>query len=102
MVDQSAIRTQNGVIDAGRLLDEGRWTAYHTLLIVATALTIILDGVDNQLLPNAVPALIKEWGHTRAAFTTALAIGPFGMMLGGLLGGLIGDRLGRRPALLGS
>ncbi len=89
-------------VDAGRMLDEGRWTTYQTLLIVATALTIILDGVDNQLLPNAIPTLIREWGQPRPAFTTALAIGPFGMMLGGLLGGLIGDRFGRRPALLGS
>jgi AAHS family 4-hydroxybenzoate transporter-like MFS transporter len=89
-------------VDAGRMLDSGAWSGYHTLLIVATALTIVLDGVDNQLLPNAIPTLIKEWGQGRPAFTTALAIGPFGMMLGGLLGGVIGDRLGRRPALLGS
>ena len=89
-------------INPGRLLDEGRWTSYQTLLIIATALTIILDGIDNQLLPNAIPTLIKEWAQPRPAFTTALAIGPFGMMLGGLLGGLIGDRIGRRPALLGS
>jgi AAHS family 4-hydroxybenzoate transporter-like MFS transporter len=89
-------------VDAGRLLDDGRWSGYQTLLIVATALTIILDGVDNQLLPNAIPTLIKEWGQGRPAFTTALAIGPFGMMLGGLIGGLVGDRFGRRPALLGS
>jgi AAHS family 4-hydroxybenzoate transporter-like MFS transporter len=91
-----------GVVDAGRLLDEAPFSAYQKLLVCATALTIILDGVDNQLLPNAIPALIREWGLPRPEFTTALAIGPFGMMLGGLLGGLIGDRFGRRPALLGS
>lgn len=89
-------------IDPGRLIDEGRWSGYQKLLVFATALTIILDGIDNQLLPNAVPTLIREWGQPRAAFTTALAIGPFGMMVGGLLGGMIGDRFGRRPALLGS
>jgi MFS transporter, AAHS family, 4-hydroxybenzoate transporter len=89
-------------VDAGRLLDEGRWSGYQKILILATALTIVLDGVDNQLLPNAIPALIKDWALPRPAFTTALAIGPFGMMLGGLLGGLIGDRFGRRPALLAS
>src|SRR3954470_7478762 len=95
MADQSADPGPTGAIDAGRLLDEGRRSGYQTLLIVATALTIILDGVDNQLLPNAIPALIKEWGQARPAFTSALAIGPFGMMLGGLLAGLIGDRYGR-------
>ena len=89
-------------IDVGAAIDEGRWTGYQKLLIFGTALTIILDGVDNQLLPNAVPQLIKEWGHPRGDFIGALSYGPFGMMIGGLIGGIVGDRLGRRTALLGS
>jgi AAHS family 4-hydroxybenzoate transporter-like MFS transporter len=89
-------------VDVGAVLDEGRWTGYQKLLIFGTALTIILDGVDNQLLPNAVPTLIAEWGRPRADFIDALALGPFGMMIGGLIGGLLGDRIGRRAALLGS
>jgi AAHS family 4-hydroxybenzoate transporter-like MFS transporter len=87
-------------LDPGRLIDEGAWTTYQKLLIFGTAMTIIVDGLDNQLLPNAVPALIREWGIPRGAFTTALAIGPFGMMIGGLIGGLAGDRFGRRPTLI--
>jgi MFS transporter, AAHS family, 4-hydroxybenzoate transporter len=87
-------------LDPGKLIDEGAWTTYQKLLIVGTAMTIIVDGLDNQLLPNAVPALIREWGVPRGAFTTALAIGPFGMMIGGLIGGLAGDRFGRRPTLV--
>jgi AAHS family 4-hydroxybenzoate transporter-like MFS transporter len=89
-------------VDVGAVIDEGRWTGYQKLLIFGTALTIILDGVDNQLLPNAVPTLIKEWGRPRADFTSALALGPFGMMIGGLLGGMLGDRIGRRSALMAS
>jgi AAHS family 4-hydroxybenzoate transporter-like MFS transporter len=89
-------------VDVGAVIDEGRWTGYQKLLIFGTALTIILDGVDNQLLPNAVPTLIKEWGRPRADFIDALALGPFGMMIGGLLGGMLGDRVGRRSALLAS
>jgi AAHS family 4-hydroxybenzoate transporter-like MFS transporter len=89
-------------VDVGQVLDEGRWTGYQKLLIVGTALTIVLDGVDNQLLPNSIPTLIQEWGQPRAAFVNALASGPFGMMIGGLMGGVIGDRFGRRLALLGS
>jgi AAHS family 4-hydroxybenzoate transporter-like MFS transporter len=89
-------------VDVGAAIDEGRWTGYQKLLIFGTALTIILDGVDNQLLPNAVPRLIEEWGRPRGDFIGALSYGPFGMMIGGLVGGLIGDRFGRRTALLGS
>src|SRR5687767_3024736 len=89
-------------VDVGTLLDEGRWTGYQKLLILGTALTIILDGIDNQLLPNAVPKLMEEWSLARPAFLGALGWGPFGMMIGGLLGGVLGDRLGRRTALLGS
>jgi MFS transporter, AAHS family, 4-hydroxybenzoate transporter len=89
-------------VDVGAAIDEGRWTGYQKLLIFGTALTIILDGVDNQLLPNAVPRLIEEWGRPRGDFIGALSYGPFGMMIGGLIGGVIGDRFGRRTALLGS
>jgi AAHS family 4-hydroxybenzoate transporter-like MFS transporter len=89
-------------VDVGAAIDEGRWTGYQKLLIFGTALTIILDGVDNQLLPNAVPRLIEEWGRPRGDFIGALSYGPFGMMIGGLIGGLVGDRFGRRTALLGS
>jgi MFS transporter, AAHS family, 4-hydroxybenzoate transporter len=87
-------------VDPGRLIDEGPWSTYQKLLILATALAIVVDGLDNQLLPNAIPALIREWGLPRGAFTTALAIGPFGMMIGGLAGGVAGDRFGRRPTLI--
>src|SRR5438093_9946807 len=87
-------------IDVGYVIDEGRWTTYQKLLILATALTIVLDGVDNQLLGNAVPSLMKEWSLNRGAFSTVLALSPLGMMFGGALGGMLGDRIGRRAALL--
>ena len=87
-------------IDVGAVIDEGRWTGYQKLLIAGTALTIILDGVDNQLLGNALPTLMREWSMPRSAFATVLAVGPFGMMVGGALGGMLGDRIGRRTALL--
>src|SRR5262245_33321051 len=89
-------------VNVGTMLDEGRWSGYQKLLIAGTALTIILDGVDNQLLPNALPRLIAEWQMPRSAFTPALQAGPFGLMFGGVIGGVLGDRYGRRTALLWS
>jgi MFS transporter, AAHS family, 4-hydroxybenzoate transporter len=89
-------------IDAGLILDDSRWSGYQKLLVVGTALAIILDGIDTQLLGNALPSLIRAWALPRSAFTTALALGPLGMMAGGAIGGVAGDRVGRRTALLGS
>jgi AAHS family 4-hydroxybenzoate transporter-like MFS transporter len=87
-------------LNVGALLDAGAWSGYQKLLIAGTALTIILDGADNQLLPNALPVLMREWQLDRSDFATVLAVGPFGMMLGGAVGGWMGDRFGRRTALL--
>jgi MFS transporter, AAHS family, 4-hydroxybenzoate transporter len=63
---------------------------------------IVLDGMDGQVLANAIPAMMREWDLPRTAFANASAAAPFGMILGGVLGGMLGDRAGRRTALLGS
>jgi len=89
-------------IDVGATLDEASWSAYQKLLVLATASTIILDGLDNQLLGAAIPALMREWGLPRPAFVPVQTAGMLGMMVGGAIGGVVGDRLGRRVALLGS
>src|SRR4029079_13848612 len=89
-------------VDVSAALDEGQWGGYQKLLVFATAMTIILDGLDNQLLPPAIPVLMKEWDQPRAAFGYVLTSGMVGMMLGGFIGGAVGDRFGRRVALLGS
>lgn len=89
-------------VDVGRLLDEGNWSRYQQGLVALTALTIIFDGADIQLAGIAVPAMIGEWGVSRAAFAPVLASGLAGMMIGGALGGLAGDRFGRKTALVAS
>src|SRR5436190_1425049 len=89
-------------VDLASVLDEGRWSRYQKLLVFGTALAIILDGMDNQLLGNVIPALMREWSLPRAPFTTVLALGPLGMIVGGTVGGMLGDRIGRRTALLSS
>jgi AAHS family 4-hydroxybenzoate transporter-like MFS transporter len=89
-------------IDVGRLIDEGQWTARQKLFVSVTALTIIFDGIDNQLLAISIPALIRDWSVGRSAFAPVLASGMIGMMIGGAIGGITGDRFGRRVALIAS
>ena len=87
-------------IDVGRRLDEGNWDGYQKWLVFLTALTIVFDGIDNQLLGVAIPSIMQEWSVPRAAFSPVVSIGYAGMMTGGALAGLAGDRFGRRSALL--
>jgi len=89
-------------IDVGATLDDAQWSGYQKLLVALTASTIILDGLDNQLLGAALPALMREWRLPGPAFVPVQTAGMLGMMIGGAIGGVLGDRLGRRVALIGS
>jgi AAHS family 4-hydroxybenzoate transporter-like MFS transporter len=94
--------SQRQTVDVGQLLDEGQWSNRQKLFVLLTALTIVFDGVDNQLLGIAVPAMMRDWAVPRGAFRAIVASGMVGMMLGGALAGVVGDRMGRRVALIGS
>ena len=90
------------VVDVGELLDGSAFTPYQRVLVALTALTVIFDGADNQLLGAALPTIMREWALPRAAFAPALASGLLGMIVGGALAGIFGDRAGRKRALIAS
>jgi AAHS family 4-hydroxybenzoate transporter-like MFS transporter len=96
------LTTPTHSIDVGHVLDEGAWGRQQKLFVMLTALTIVFDGIDNQLLGIAVPALMREWTLPRGAFAPVVASGMFGMMIGGAIAGIVGDRVGRRAAMIGS
>jgi MFS transporter, AAHS family, 4-hydroxybenzoate transporter len=87
-------------IDVGQVLDAGAWTGYQKWLVFLTALTIVFDGFDNQLLGVALPTIMREWGVPRSAFASVVSLGYLGMMIGGTVAGIAGDRVGRKTALL--
>lgn len=89
-------------VDVGRTIDEGPWSGYQRWLVFLAALTIIFDGIDNQLLGITIPSIMADWQVPRSAFAPVVALGFAGMMIGGAVAGLAGDRFGRRLALLAS
>lgn len=70
------------------------------LPILMLGLTILADGLDNQVFALAVPAIMKDWGVGRDAFAPAMSAGLLAAALGTMVGGWLGDRLGRRPVLI--
>jgi MFS transporter, AAHS family, 4-hydroxybenzoate transporter len=89
-------------IDVGDLLNNSPWGGYQRWVVFLTALTVVFDGIDNQLLGIVIPTLMREWGVARSAFAPLVSLGYLGMMIGGAIAGVAGDRLGRRTALLAS
>ena len=89
-------------VDVGTLLDHSRWSGYQKWLIFLTAVTVVFDGIDNQLLGVVIPTVMSEWSVPRSAFAPIISLSYLGMMLGGAIAGLVGDRFGRRTALLWS
>jgi AAHS family 4-hydroxybenzoate transporter-like MFS transporter len=87
-------------VDIGSLLETGRSSSYAKSLVFLTALAVIFDGADIQLLAVAIPSLMKDWSLPRSAFPNVVAAGLIGMMIGGAMAGVVGDRLGRKAALL--
>jgi MFS transporter, AAHS family, 4-hydroxybenzoate transporter len=92
--------SQPDAVDLEHLLEGGRWTGYQKWLVLLTAIAVVSDGVDNQLLGVSIPTIMKEWSVPRGAFSPIISLGYVGMMLGGAGAGIAGDRLGRRTALL--
>jgi AAHS family 4-hydroxybenzoate transporter-like MFS transporter len=93
---------EGSLIDLTQLLDRGRWSPFQKRLLVLAALAFAVDGLANQVLGLAVPALIRDWHVTRDAFAPAVALGLTGVALGAAIGGALGDRLGRAAGLTGS
>jgi AAHS family 4-hydroxybenzoate transporter-like MFS transporter len=93
---------RDNAVDVGRLIDAGGWTGYQKWLVFLVAMTIVFDGIDNQLLGIVIPTVMGEWGVPRSSFAPVVSFGYGGMMVGGLVAGFVGDRFGRRAALLGS
>ncbi len=97
----SNVSSQTGLFDVTEAIDR-RFSPLQKTMYVLAALAMILDGFDGQLIGFAIPAIIKEWGVTREAFSTAVASGLFGMAVGSVAAGYIADRIGRRLLLVAS
>ena len=64
------------------------------------AAVLLVEGYDIAAVGYVVPLLVDAWRVPPAAFTSALAAGNVGLLLGSLIAGLLGDRLGRKPVMI--
>ena len=89
-------------INISRVVDAAPMRSFHYWLILWCLLAMMADGFDLLNASIAGPALIKEWGVSRAALGPVFSASLFGFFVGAPFFGYLGDRFGRRTAILWS
>jgi AAHS family 4-hydroxybenzoate transporter-like MFS transporter len=67
------MNTRETSLDVGHVLDSGSWGGYQKWLVALVALTIVFDGIDNQLLGIVIPTVMREWDVQRSAFASVMS-----------------------------
>src|SRR5262245_46199156 len=89
-------------IKVADVIDNAKVGSLQVGLFVLSAMCLILDGFDVQIVGYVAPAIFQEWQVPRSALGNVLAAGNFGVMVGSLVFTMVGDKLGRRPVLIGA
>lgn len=88
-------------VNVRECINERPFGRYQLLVAGLCALVVFLDGFDTQAIGYVAPAIIKDFGVSRASLSPVFSASLVGLMLGALIGGPVSDRFGRRPVLLG-
>src|SRR4030095_1111772 len=91
---------QERTLDVAELI-EGKWPGAMQIGIALLLCTLMLiEGYDMQTLSFAAPAILREWGVSRAEFGLVISAHLFGYLVGAVFLSFYGDRLGRRNIIL--
>src|SRR6267154_2932177 len=89
-------------IDIPALIDANKISATQVLILIMVGFTVVMDGFDVQAMGYVAPAIIKEWGVSKANLGPVFGAGLFGMLVGSLSLSVLADKIGRRPVLIWS
>lgn len=87
-------------IDIPALIDANRISRSQMLMLAMVGITVVMDGFDVQAMGYVAPAIIKEWGVSKANLGPVFGAGLFGMLVGSLSLSVLADKIGRRPVLI--
>ncbi|BEV14147.1 MFS transporter [Herbaspirillum sp. DW155] len=89
-------------VHVDQVVEQGRFGPFQFSLLLLCGLCLIIDGFDVQAMGYVAPAIIADWGVSKASLGPVFGAGLFGMLLGSLVLTPVGDRYGRRPVLIAS
>ena len=88
--------------DPRKLLADAPMSRFQCVAVTIVGLLYTLDGFDVMAISFAAPALLREWGISKAELGYVLSAGLFGMAIGSMLLSPLADAIGRRRVLLGA
>lgn len=89
-------------IEIGSVVDHRPLGALQLLVAVLSAMALLVDGYDVQVMALAVPALARDWALPASSFGLALSAVVIGITVGSGAMGPLGDRYGRKTVLVAS
>lgn len=90
------------VVDVKAWIDTRPVSRSQWNVLLLCFIIIMLDGYDAAVMGFVAPALIEDWGISRAEMGPILGAAMFGVAIGALVAGPLSDRYGRKRILLWS
>ena len=88
------------IIDIPAMIDASKISSSQIKILIMVGITVVMDGFDVQAMGYVAPAIIKEWGVSKANLGPVFGAGLFGMLVGSLSLSVLADKIGRRPVLI--
>ncbi|WP_147194726.1 aromatic acid/H+ symport family MFS transporter [Pantoea sp. MBD-2R] len=88
------------VVDVKAWIDSRSISTRQWLILALSFIIILFDGYDAAVMGFIAPALIEDWGISRAEMGPILGAAMFGVAIGALVAGPWSDKLGRKKILL--
>jgi AAHS family 4-hydroxybenzoate transporter-like MFS transporter len=92
-------RSRRAVVDVQQFIDQQPFGRFQWLILAFCFLVVALDGFDTAIMGFIAPALVDDWGISRAELSPVLSAALFGLAIGALTAGPLADRYGRRLVL---
>lgn len=86
-------------VDVKQFIDQRPLAPRQWLLVFLCFLVVAADGIDVAIMGFLAPAIVQEWGISKAAFGWVMSAAPFGLVIGALVAGPSSDRYGRKTVL---